>query len=175
MAKLHANWRSSRPVVSKPAVTSKVCGGCKQEKPASDFYADRKRKDGLQCQCKSCTAQSHERWRAKKRQGEPEPSSSLLLNRMCMVAEDRNEGLVCVVIQVNRQLPVGRLAARAAKVSLLKSSAGTHGQQMGCSPDARPAPTSTLHCGVHRGALHCILSPCSRKSAAPVASTDLQR
>jgi hypothetical protein len=67
MARLHTNWRNKRPEVTAPAVSSKVCGGCKKEKPASEFYADRKRKDGLQCQCKSCTAQHHERWRAKKR------------------------------------------------------------------------------------------------------------
>ena len=67
MARLHTNWRNKRPEVTAPAVSSKVCGGCKKEKPASEFYADRKRKDGLQCQCKACTAQHHERWRAKKR------------------------------------------------------------------------------------------------------------
>ena len=67
MARLHTNWRNKRPEVTAPAVSSKICGGCKKEKPASEFYADRKRKDGLQCQCKACTAQHHERWRAKKR------------------------------------------------------------------------------------------------------------
>ena len=45
------------------------CGRCKQEKPADDFYADRKRRDGLQCQCKSCTARHHDRWRQRRRTG----------------------------------------------------------------------------------------------------------
>ena len=47
------------------------CGRCKQEKPADDFYADRKRRDGLQCQCKMCTARHHDRWRQRRRTGAP--------------------------------------------------------------------------------------------------------
>ena len=76
MARLHTNWRKKRPEVMAPAVESKVCGGCNKEKPASEFYADRKRKDGLQCQCKICTSQHHERWRAKKREEVGESSAA---------------------------------------------------------------------------------------------------
>lgn len=75
MARLHTNWRKKRPEVMAPAVESKVCGGCNKEKPASEFYADRKRRDGLQCQCKACTSQHHERWRAKKREEVGESSA----------------------------------------------------------------------------------------------------
>lgn len=50
-------------------MTRKFCGGCKQEKPASEFHADRKRTDGLQCQCKACTAQQHKKWRDGRRRG----------------------------------------------------------------------------------------------------------
>lgn len=35
-------------------VESKVCPGCKADKPASAFSMDRKRKDGLQIECKAC-------------------------------------------------------------------------------------------------------------------------
>jgi hypothetical protein len=32
----------------------KTCGTCRSEKPASDFYADKRRRDGLKGQCKRC-------------------------------------------------------------------------------------------------------------------------
>jgi hypothetical protein len=32
----------------------KTCGACRSEKPASDFYADKRRRDGLKGQCKRC-------------------------------------------------------------------------------------------------------------------------
>lgn len=65
-AKQHANWRTARPERA-PSVASKLCGGCKQQKTASEFYADRKRSDGLQCQCKACTSQHHKNWRDARR------------------------------------------------------------------------------------------------------------
>jgi len=60
-------------------VALKLCGGCKQQKPAAEFYADRKRSDGLQCQCKACTSQHHKNWRDARRRSEcsniPQPSN----------------------------------------------------------------------------------------------------
>ena len=33
----------------------KICGGCKQEKPLSEFYNNKSKKDGKQSCCKLCT------------------------------------------------------------------------------------------------------------------------
>ncbi len=41
---------------SRPPLTSKKCSRCHQEKPASDFCANKRSPDGLYCQCKACVA-----------------------------------------------------------------------------------------------------------------------
>lgn len=40
----------------------KRCSKCKQEKPLDEFSACRKRRDGLQAQCKTCCRENFERW-----------------------------------------------------------------------------------------------------------------
>ncbi|EIE20639.1 hypothetical protein COCSUDRAFT_57208 [Coccomyxa subellipsoidea C-169] len=67
--KLHTTWRDSRPAVA-PCVTRKFCGGCKLEKAASEFHKDRKRTDGLQCQCKACTTLLHKKWRDERKRAD---------------------------------------------------------------------------------------------------------
>lgn len=71
--KLHTTWRDSRPAVA-PCVARKFCGGCKLEKAASEFHKDRKRTDGLQCQCKACTTLLHKKWRDERKRGGCLPS-----------------------------------------------------------------------------------------------------
>ena len=41
---------------TRPPLTSKKCSRCHQEKPASDFCANKRSPDGLYCQCKACVA-----------------------------------------------------------------------------------------------------------------------
>ncbi len=49
---------------------TKTCSHCQTEKPASDFYRNSGRKDGLSDWCRPCVkADRHKRWRAKH----PEP------------------------------------------------------------------------------------------------------
>lgn len=38
-------------------MTEKVCGTCKARKPASEFYVNKSRLDGLQTSCKPCKAE----------------------------------------------------------------------------------------------------------------------
>lgn len=38
-------------------ITEKFCPACEETKPASSFYVDRQRKDGLSYSCKSCVSQ----------------------------------------------------------------------------------------------------------------------
>lgn len=44
---------------------TKRCCGCKQEKPASEFYGDKRKRDGLQGRCKPCTSIKNAEYKAK--------------------------------------------------------------------------------------------------------------
>ena len=42
------------------------CGGCNQSKPASEFYVNRKRSNGLQAYCKTCCKEKNAEFRFKR-------------------------------------------------------------------------------------------------------------
>lgn len=46
----------------------KQCGACGETKPASDFYTDRRLKDGLTKNCRACVIQSAGAWAANNRE-----------------------------------------------------------------------------------------------------------
>lgn len=43
----------------------KICSSCRNDLPVTEFYADRHRKDGLKCECKTCRHEALRKWRAK--------------------------------------------------------------------------------------------------------------
>ena len=46
----------------------KTCSACKEEKPISEFYAQKDRKSGIQSYCKSCFNKfCMERWKQRKK------------------------------------------------------------------------------------------------------------
>lgn len=48
-------------------LATKQCTKCKETKPASEFYRNRRRPDGLQDQCKPCASASVKAARARRR------------------------------------------------------------------------------------------------------------
>jgi len=48
-------------------IISKRCCTCKRSKHISEFYKNRREKDGFQSQCKTCIKQSHQKYRKSKK------------------------------------------------------------------------------------------------------------
>ncbi len=40
----------------------KICYKCKEEKPISEFHKNKKTKDGLRYECKSCNIANNKKW-----------------------------------------------------------------------------------------------------------------
>lgn len=55
---------------AKVAGAKKVCGTCKVDKPATDFYSNKGIKGGLAYECKPCASAHAHTWRADNRVGE---------------------------------------------------------------------------------------------------------
>lgn len=47
---------------------SKKCSTCQEVKPASEFFSNTRRQDGLATNCKTCSAESVRRWSARNKQ-----------------------------------------------------------------------------------------------------------
>jgi nitrate/TMAO reductase-like tetraheme cytochrome c subunit len=45
----------------------KICSNCKENKPFSEFYKDRKKASGIRAKCKVCCAYDTMNWRVKNR------------------------------------------------------------------------------------------------------------
>ena len=50
------------------ATDTKVCSKCKQEKDFTDFYKDKRGRDGLQSSCKCCSIEANRRWQKANRE-----------------------------------------------------------------------------------------------------------
>jgi len=48
---------------------TKICTGCKEEKPTSEFYKDHRLTDGLRCLCKKCTSKKSMEGQKKRKDG----------------------------------------------------------------------------------------------------------
>jgi hypothetical protein len=42
----------------------KTCTGCKETKPLTEFFRDKRKKNGLMARCKHCKTQSYRQWKA---------------------------------------------------------------------------------------------------------------
>jgi len=72
----------------KVQTVSKVCTGCKNEKPACEFNSNKVSFDGLRTQCKACeSAKSSAQWRAKK--------GDMRICRYCKVEKSLDKFRVC--------------------------------------------------------------------------------
>lgn len=49
-------------IITAPNVEPKVCSCCKEPKPRTDFYSDKKTKDGLYSRCKPCHLATTNKW-----------------------------------------------------------------------------------------------------------------
>jgi len=47
---------------------TKICSKCKEEKPVSEFYASKRRKDGLQNNCRGCNKAIVSSWQNEHRE-----------------------------------------------------------------------------------------------------------
>ena len=48
-------------------MNTKHCGKCNETKPTTEFSRNKKRRDGLQSQCKKCMAKSSKAWNQRNR------------------------------------------------------------------------------------------------------------
>lgn len=51
---------------------TKICSSCKRDLPTSDFYRDKRARDGLYSQCKECHKERNRENNARRRQEHPE-------------------------------------------------------------------------------------------------------